>query len=85
MTFIHNCKQLLIAIDQVFNVLIGLICFKKAWADETMSANAYRLEQERGRKWPRFLIDAIFFWQPNHCKTSYESEVMRKQLPKHYQ
>ena len=74
-------KNLLIAIDQVFNVLIGLICFKKAWADETMSANAWRLEQERGRKWPRILIDLLFFFDKNHCYESYLSEIERKQLP----
>ena len=81
MTFIHNCKQLLIAIDQVFNVLIGLICFKKAWADETMSANAYRLDIERGRKWPRLLIDTLLFFDKDHCHQSYLSEIERKQLP----
>lgn len=33
------------------------------------------------RKWPCILIDHIFFWQENHCKTAYESELLQKQLP----
>lgn len=71
--------QILVAIDQLINTLFG------GYADETLSARAYRLSVERNRHWALRLINSIFFWQPNHCKTSYESEVMRKQLPKHYQ
>ena len=24
--------------------------------------------------WPRKLVDGLFFWQREHCKSSYESE-----------
>ena len=80
-TFLHNVKQLLICVDQLANVLIGLFSNKKAWADETLSAHAYRLELERGRTWARKMIDTIFFFDHDHCKTSYESEVNKRQLP----
>ena len=70
--------QVLIAIDQLFNTFIG------GYADETISSYAHR-KRLKGKPWLARLIDALFFWQPNHCKASYESEVLRKQLPKHYQ
>lgn len=71
-------KQILIAFDQLCNTLLG------GMADETLSARAYRLEKERNRPWPRRIIDAIFFFDPQHCQQSYGSEVLRKQLPKGY-
>ena len=64
-----------IAIDQFFNALFAGSC------DETLSSHAYRLDVERGRKWPRFLIDALFFFDKDHCYQSYISEIERKQLP----
>lgn len=80
-TLLHNLKQLLICLDQLANVLIGLVGNRKAWADETMSAHAYRLELERGRSWARKLIDALLWFDKDHCKESYESEMERRQLP----
>ena len=79
--FLHNLTQLAIAIDQLFNVLIGMLCGYKAYSDETLSAKAYRLELERGRTWARKLIDGILFFDKDHCKESYESEILRRQLP----
>ena len=81
MTILHNLKQLLIALDQLANVLIGLVCGYRSWADETLSAKAYRLELERGRTWARKLIDGLFFFDKDHCKESYESEVLKRQMP----
>ena len=80
-TFLHNLKQLLICIDQLANVLIGLVCGYRSWADETLSAKAHRLELERGRTWARKLIDGLFFFDKDHCKESYESEVLKRQMP----
>ena len=77
----HNLKQLAIAIDQLLNVLIGLVGNRQAWADETMSAHAYRLELERSRSWARKLVDTLLWFDKDHCKESYESEVLRRQLP----
>lgn len=67
--------NLAIAIDQAFNALFAGSC------DETLSSRAWRLQEERGRKWPRILIDLLFFFDKNHCYESYLSEIERKQLP----
>lgn len=68
--------QFLIAIDQLLNTLIG------GYADETLSSHAWRMEQQ-GKPWGclRRMIDALFFWQQQHCFQSYLSEKYRKQLP----
>lgn len=67
--------QVSLAFDQLLNALFG------GWADETLSARAYRLSIERNRYWPKRIINAIFFWQDNHCKEAYESELERTHLP----
>lgn len=68
--------ELLIGIDQLINALLG------GWADETLSARAWRL---RGKNWAwattRRVIDAIFFWNAPHCASAYRAEQLRLQLP----
>lgn len=71
--------QVLVAIDQLVNTLLG------GMADETLSARAWRHHLDGSRDWPSKVIDALFFWQDNHCQHAYESEINRKQLPKDYQ
>ena len=70
-----DCFQVLIAIDQLFNTLLG------GYADETLSSRAYRLELERGRSWGRKFVDTLLWFDKDHCKESYESEIERRQLP----
>ena len=71
--------HVLIAIDQLFNAIIG------GAADETLSSRTYRgavlakYPRKRWRIWYR-VINALFF-DANHCKTAYESEVKRRQYP----
>ena len=68
-------KNVLIGVDQLLNAIFcGAV-------DETLSSRAYRLDIERGLKWPRFLIDALLFFDRDHCYQSYLSEIERKQLP----
>lgn len=73
--FYHN----LIAIDQFFNALTG------GAADETFSSRCYRgavkakQPKKRWRFWYAF-VNGLFF-DKNHCKTAYLSEVHRKQYP----
>lgn len=67
--------QILIAIDQLFNTLIA------GFADETLSSRAYRHKKDGSRAWPAWIIDHLFFWQEEHCKVSYESELERAHLP----
>lgn len=71
----NRIKQVLIALDQLLNTLL------KGYADETLSSRAYRLRVERGRVWPERIINAVFFFDDNHCEESYQSEIQRRQLP----
>lgn len=69
-----------IAFDQQVNTLLG------GSPDETLSARAYRTEQQ-GRVFGRFfrpLIDALFWFDPDHCRKSYISEFKKLQLPREY-
>lgn len=77
----HNLHQLAIAIDQLGNVLVSCAFSEKAWADETLSAHAWRWQEEGAREWPRRVIDAMLFWQDTHCRKAYENEKSRTQLP----
>lgn len=71
-------RQVLIALDQLANALLA------GHADETLSARAYRLSRDRGRHWPRRVIDALFFWEPDHCEQAHRSELLRRHLPRQY-
>ena len=75
--------HVLIAIDQLFNALIG------GAADETLSSRTYRgavLAKHPRKRW-RILYRVInpVFLNANHCKTAYESEVKRRQYPVDFQ
>lgn len=72
--------QILIALDQLFNTLL---C---GYADETLSARAWRTEQS-GRILGRIfrpLIDLLFFFDSNHCYKAYLSEIQKRQFPRQY-
>ena len=69
--------HVVIAIDQLFNALTG------GAADETLSSRTYRgaiLAKQPKKRW-RVLYRVIngLFFDRNHCKTAYESEVSGKQ------
>jgi len=72
--------QFLVAVDQVLNTFTS-----DGWADETLSAHAWR---SRGKSpaWRRArkVIDGIFFWEKDHCQMAYESEMLRMQAPPEY-
>ena len=75
--------NVLISLDQL---AFSLITLGKANPDETISAASWRWEQE-GRIQGRILrplIDKLFFFDPEHCRTSFESEIQGKQLPEIY-
>lgn len=74
MSIAKRLFQLLIVFDQVFNVLIG-----SGFADEVLSAYAHR----KGG-WRRKAINALFFWQDDHCRAAFAAEVERRQLPPMY-
>ena len=69
--------HVVIAIDQLFNALTG------GAADETLSSRTYRdavLAENPKKRWRVLyrVINGIFF-DRNHCKMAYESEVSGKQ------
>ena len=71
----NRAKRILIAVDQLANTLAG------GWPDETISSRAWRWEKNGKRSWPRKAIDALFFWDADHGRESYESERLGRQLP----
>lgn len=74
----HN----IIAIDQLFNALTG------GAADETLSSRTYRgaiLVSKPKKRWVIIhkVINFLFF-DKNHCKDSYESELKGRQHDKRF-
>lgn len=69
--------QIAVAVDQLGNALLG------GWADETISARAWR--QQHKPRWHavRVAVDAVarLFGQRDHCRKAHESEVLRLQSP----
>ena len=74
-------KQTVIALDQLANTIVWIPGDGFGYADETLSARAWRLRHSSNAY---RIIDTIFFWQEYHCKEAYQSEVERKHLPRHY-
>jgi hypothetical protein len=78
---------------RILNILIGLdqflfclVTLGNAYPDETLSAAAWRWEltgRWQGRLL-RPLIDLLFFFDPEHCRKSFESEVQKAHLPAAY-
>ena len=79
---IKYIENLLIAIDQLINAILGGSC------DETISALCYRKSQEKGHyfyKILKFILDVCLSpIRQDHCEQAYLSEVCRKQLPPEY-
>ncbi|MFC0939011.1 DNA helicase UvrD [Pasteurella multocida] len=72
--------HLAVALDQLFNAVLG------GAADETLSSRTYRgavLSAKPKKKWEVLYkaINRMFFWEEDHCKQAYESEVKRRQYP----
>lgn len=75
-------EQFLIAFDQLINTLIYVKGDGFGFADETISSRAWRLREDSLKLYR--IINLIFFWQENHCLDSYNSLILRKNLPKEY-
>ena len=71
----NRVKAVLIALDQLVNALCG------GWPDETLSSRCWRWHVAGLRSWPCTLVDALFFFDPHHCRESFESERLGRQLP----
>lgn len=66
-----------IAIDQLVNVVAA------GAPDETLSSRAHRLRAKGHRwwGWTAAAIDALLFFDKNHCARAYEAERLRMQQP----
>jgi hypothetical protein len=99
-TLLLNLRELLIAVDQCFNVLVCLIGFQRGYSDESLSAHAWRAYRD-GKPWGLLLmppIDLLFFWQKpdpsyvdergkpveGHCRRAFLKERDRAYLPPEY-
>lgn len=72
----HHVFQVLIALDQLGNALIG------GWADETLSSRLWRKRALRGWAKLRKLVDWLA--KPielDHCMRSFRAEIARLQSP----
>jgi hypothetical protein len=78
----HWFQQLVIALDQLLNVL-STPGSEEAWADESLSSRCGRLGHRSPYKYWKVLIDAIFylFQGPNHCVNAYNKEMTMYQFP----
>ena len=89
--FKHNTWQAIVSIDQALHnvggsLWAGLACvftqlpIGQTWADETLSSRCHRWRLA-GIAWPAKIVNALFFWQDNHCRSAYENERKGRQLP----
>ncbi len=79
----RRALNLLTALDQFAFCVLTL---GHSYPDETISAWAWRAES-RGKRWGgwvRRTIDALFWFDPDHCRTSFESEWRKAHLPDAY-
>lgn len=68
-------KAVLIALDQLGNALLG------GWPDETFSSRCWRWDVDGKTAWPRKAVDLLFWFDQDHCKESFISERIGRQLP----
>lgn len=73
-----RAREVLVAIDQLANAILGGYCC------ETLSSRCWRLRDYNPYSFFRRLIDRIFFWQADHCRTSYDAQVQRRNMPSDY-
>jgi hypothetical protein len=78
-------KQILIALDQLLNTLVYIKNDGWGFADEMISARAFRcyIQDYISDKMMQ-IIDTLFFWDDNHCYECWVLECERKQLPNNY-
>ena len=73
--------NLALSFDQFMNTVLA------GKPDETLSSRAYRM-YVKGRWFGTLcyhFINILFFWQDDHCYSSYVSELNRRHLPKEFQ
>ena len=73
MTLPRRILNMLVALDCF---LFAVLCLGNVQRGETASEAAWKLERDgKFFGFTRPLIDTLFFFDPNHCRTSYEHAV----------
>ena len=67
-----------LALDQLLNAVLG------GYPDESLSARAYRWDRDGKRRWPKRIINLIFFWMRDHCYSAYHCEQELRHMPPEY-
>lgn len=68
--------HVLVGIDQLVNTMLA------GWPDETLSSRAHRAYvKNKPLKFFRHIINAIFWWQTDHCSSAYDYEKRRQDTP----
>ena len=70
--------KLFLAFDQLLNAALG------GYPDESLSARAFRWDRDGKRKWPKKIINAMFFWMRDHCYSAYHCEQELRHFPPEY-
>ena len=64
-----------VALTQLLNAFFG------GYPDESTSSRAWRQRAKPFWYYMLRIIDGIFFWEQDHCRHAWESEMQRRQLP----
>jgi len=73
---LRRVMAVLIALDNLVAAVIW------GYPGLTISAQFYRWELHGKRSWPRKLVDLIFWFDPDHCRVSYENEANNMRVPR---
>ncbi|MGE5862336.1 MAG: pseudouridine synthase [Nitrososphaerales archaeon] len=72
-------KRILLSLDQTINVLMG------GQPDETISAKSWRMKDKSlGWNIARRIIDKLFWFDKDHCYSSYLAELNREHISTDY-
>ena len=70
--------KIALALDQLLNAILG------GYPDESLSARAFRWDRDGRRRWPKKVINAMFFWQRDHCRSAWHCEQELRHMPPEY-
>ena len=72
-------SQIIIAVDQLINAVF------RGWADETLSARAFRNSAQGKSKWKRIERNInLLFMDKDHCHQAFCNEQERRHMPPAY-
>jgi hypothetical protein len=74
-----RAREIGVGLTQLLNAFCG------GYASECFSSRCWRLREYRPFNVVYRVVNVIFFWQPNHCKASYDAQVARWNVPADYQ